>query len=208
MNEPVPVAVCVSGVVNVIPLLPPQSPDLPVIAEASNDVPSVISWRSTFDQVIVAPLFVIVTAVPRLFALTSSRFVTLFPASVRVPVTVWLRLTCRESVFTAVPVRVSVANVLVWFIVAAAAPVSCTTLYVRPPPLKLAPLPLQIIVDVLALMVMFVEVSQDHAFPEPWHVTVDAPSVNVLTPDPDDENLPHVTVMPFVLSVPAVRVIT
>jgi len=94
-------------------VLPPQSPDFPVIADASNDVPSAMSRKSTFDQVIVAPLLVIVQAVPSVLDWTSSRFVTLFPVSVKVPVTVWSADNDRMSVLAAVPVYVRFVNVLV-----------------------------------------------------------------------------------------------
>lgn len=106
----VPDQVCAALVVKVMPELPPQSPLLPVMADAFQAVFMVMSMKSTFwDPVMVAPELVNATAVPAALAWTSIRLVTLFPEKVSVPVTVFAPLIVRASVFAAVPVRVKVA---------------------------------------------------------------------------------------------------
>jgi hypothetical protein len=63
-------------------------------------------------------------------------------------------------------------------------------------------------VDVPALRVIFVTVAQDHdAALLPVRVIAVAPKVSVRTPLPLEEKKPHITVWPFVSSVPAVSVI-
>lgn len=95
----------------VIPELPPQSPDNPVIAEASKDAENVISLKSTLDADGVTPVLVIVIAVPITELLTIILFVAEFPFKLRAEVTVKLAIMSNVSVFTAVPVLVKVATV-------------------------------------------------------------------------------------------------
>jgi hypothetical protein len=79
-----------AGVVNVIPELPPQSPELPVIADRFQlPAPApVISAKSAFVTVTVAAERD--RAVPNVLLAIRTRLVALFPFIVKVPVTVTL----------------------------------------------------------------------------------------------------------------------
>jgi hypothetical protein len=146
----------VTGVVNVIPVHPPQSPLFPVIPERFHDAdhaPS-MSWMSTLEAVTVV-LTVRVTCVPFVVDCTRRRFVAEFQARVRTPEIVWLSVNVRVSVLVAVPVRVRVVNVLVPDTVVHV-PLSWTMLYVLPHPQNIQLL-VSIIVEVFALKVKFVD---------------------------------------------------
>ena len=107
-----PAQVWVTEDVKVIPLFPPQSPLLPVIAARFHEaVPApVISIKLTLEAVTVV-LQVIVIGVPAVSDETMMRLIVELPARVRVPVTVKLPVIDRPSVKTAVPVRVRLATV-------------------------------------------------------------------------------------------------
>ena len=93
-------------------VLPPQSPQPPVIAEASNAVPNEMSRTSTLLHVIVAPELVMVRAVPSVLDDRRILFVAELPAIVKTPVTVWVPVpSINESVLVAVPFRVRLVNV-------------------------------------------------------------------------------------------------
>lgn len=78
----------VTGVVNVIPEFPPQSPEFPVIADRFQDPDPapVMSWKSALVTVTVAAVSVL--AVPMVFDFTRIRFIAELPVIVNVPVTV------------------------------------------------------------------------------------------------------------------------
>ncbi len=102
----------VTGEVNVIQVFPPQSPELPVIADRFHEPAHapIISWISTLEQT--TDDAVSLKGAHLVPELTNNRFITELPASVRVPVIVWSALIVRVSVFVAVHVLDKVANVL------------------------------------------------------------------------------------------------
>jgi len=110
----VPDHVCVAEVVKVIPELPKASPELPAIADRFQEpAPApVMSIKSALVTVTVAAFRV--AEVPTVRLLTKSRLVTLLPLIVSVPVMVCVvpAVMPKSSVFTAVPVRVRLAKVL------------------------------------------------------------------------------------------------
>jgi len=93
----------VTGVVNVIQLLPPQSHVYPAAADIFQDAAPapVMSWKSTLSTDIAAA--VIVLAVHFVFDCTRKRFITELPVIVRVPDTVIFDAKLTLSVFTAWP---------------------------------------------------------------------------------------------------------
>lgn len=93
-------------------VLPPQSPDPPVIPEKSTFDPplaKVISLKSTLEHPdMVAPVRVRVRAVPRVSEETRTRLIAELPSMLRVLVTVMFEARISVSVFTAVPVLLRV----------------------------------------------------------------------------------------------------
>lgn len=208
VNEAVPVAVWVVAAVKVIPELPPQSPESPVIAARFQEpAPApVMSRKSTLEQETVAA--VIVRAVPMVFVLTSTRLVTELPFMVNAPVVVMSPKRVRAFVLTAVPVNVRFANVrFVDTPKLATPPVKTSDI-----PFQLnvchvindAPAAVQVTVQVLAGTVRFVTVT--------FHgiavviVKDEEPRVSVLVFELFELKPPQVQVCPFRSRVPLLRV--
>lgn len=94
-----------------MPVLPPQSPELPVIADRSTAFVSVMSMMSTF-WLPVQFVAVMVAGEPRVEDCTSSRLVAELPIMAKVvQVTVVPEVKVMLSVFVAVPLRVSTLQV-------------------------------------------------------------------------------------------------
>lgn len=108
----VPDQVWVAAVVKVMPELPPASPELPVMAERFQlPAPApVMSRKSALVTDTVAAVRVL--GVPSVSDVTNTRLMAVLPLIVSVLVMVWLALSWRASVLTAVPVRVRLAKVL------------------------------------------------------------------------------------------------
>jgi len=123
-----------AGVVNVIPELPPQSPDPPVIADKFHDPAPAPVMSRKFTFVIVTVAAVSVLAVPIVLEVTKTLLTAEFPFIVKVPVIVLFAVKLMTFVFDDGPVCVKVAKVLAPAMVDAPDNVETNTLYVKPPP--------------------------------------------------------------------------
>src|SRR3989339_1193934 len=133
-----------------------------------------------------------VRAVPRVSDLTKGRLTDDWPAKDSVPVTVKLAYITKPSVFDAVPVRVRVPKVAPEaYSRGSLAPVKLTILYVRGPvyTVELLPLPVMLIVEVLALKVGFVVANaQTPSILLPVILIIEFPKVIVLALELLDTN--------------------
>ena len=169
---------------NVQPVFPPQSPELPVIADIFPEpAPAfVMSCKSRFENVKVPQERV--RAVPCTSEFKKSRLITLFPAIVQVPDTVWEAPNRTWALTPADPVTLKVEKVFAPFSVRVLVNVVfvCKVPYVRPPPLNVVELLPTFIVELAALNVMPDELVISQPPVEVSHVVVPSVIARVLAP--------------------------
>lgn len=201
----------------VMPELPPQFPEPPVIDPALKAVFSLMSLKSTLDQVIVAPTLVTVSVDPKLDVLTRRRLMVLFPVKTHDPVmviAVAFPMT-KISFLEALPVTVTLAidAPVAGFIIIVPPPLKTRLLKFSIPEIdeNVALAPDIVIVDVPEVWVKLPLVVF-HDVPVPVMVMFDAPrfSTRVLLLEelksPQEWVSPELSVAPSTWSVPFVKV--